>query len=169
MVYIIKITWRYISKLKSQNKDDINNIFLIESSEWFPQVTTKNYLSNLTPKNYVKKPLPWFLRKKKNIIYQINAFPVMSLLSVTAKTSWIINASVGSTEFRGRPKRRERRRRLASARFLLASIDALAHLHYELFKNWHEMAYGSFFKMKGARLRTVTAWRIHWSTAFYVP
>lgn len=133
--------------MKIQNIDDINNIFKLNPREWFQQITTKNNLSILTPKNYMKKPVLWFLRKK-NIIYQINAFPVMSLLSVTAKTSWIINASVGSTEFRGRPKRRERRRRLASARFLLASIDALAHSHDELFKNWHEMAYGSFLKWK---------------------
>lgn len=34
---------------------------------------------------------------EKNIIYQINAFSVMSLRSVTAKTSWIINALVGNT------------------------------------------------------------------------
>lgn len=58
----------------------------------------------------------------------------MSLRSVTAKTR-IINALVGNTGSRGSPKRRERQRRLASARFLLASIDALAHSHDELFKN----------------------------------
>lgn len=126
----------------------------------------KKYLSTLTPKNYVKNHC--FRDSRKNIIYQINAFPVMSLRSVTVKTR-IINASVGNTGSRRSPKRRERQRRLASARFLLASIDALAHSHDELFKNWHEMAYGSFFLMKGARLRTVTAWRIHWSTAFCVP
>lgn len=124
----------------------------------------KNHHLMLTPKNYVKKSLLWDFRRK-NIIYQTNAFPVMSLLSVTAKSSWIYSWQHWA---RGSPTRRERRRRLASARFLLASIDALAHSHDELFKNWHEMAYGSFFKMKGARLRTVTAWRIHWSTAFYV-
>lgn len=82
--------------------------------------------SNIDTEKLLKKIIA-LDSKRKNIIYQMNAFSVMSLHSVTAKTSWIINASVGNTGARGNPKPLEKGRRLASARFLFASIDALAH------------------------------------------
>lgn len=74
----------------------------------------------LTPKNYAKKMRELRVIGEKIIIYQINAFLVMSLRCVTAKTSWIINA--GNTGSRRSPKSGESGRRLASVRFCLHQL-----------------------------------------------